>query len=98
MDDWVRCRRRVYKADTAGWKRLVAIARGIDPQPLRDRLRSTWGQPVASQLQNELRRLAESIDVRAQHPATLTALVQTLLQRVERVSGVIPVVFSPTSN
>src|SRR5262249_54205610 len=63
--------------DAAGWKRLVAVARGVDPEPLRDRLRSTWGQPV-SEVQDELRRLAESIDIRAQHPATLVSLARTL--------------------
>ena len=63
----------VSEKDAAGWKRLVAVARGIDPEPLRDRLRSTWGRPV-SEAQDELRRLAESIDVRAQHPATLASL------------------------
>ena len=77
LDDWVHARRRVSGKDAAGWKRLVAVARGIDPEPLRDRLRSTWGQPV-SEVQDELRRLAESIDIRAQHPATLVSLARTL--------------------
>ena len=77
LDDWVDARRTVSERDAAGWKRLVAVARGIDPEPLRDRLRSTWGRPV-SEVQDELRRLAESIDVRAQHPATLDSLARTL--------------------
>ena len=77
LDDWVYARRRLSEKDAAGWKRLVAVARGIDPQPLRDRLRSTWGQPV-SDVQDELRRLADSIDIRAQHPATLVSLARTL--------------------
>jgi hypothetical protein len=55
---------------------LVAVARGIDPEPLRDRVRSTWGRPVP-EVRDELRRLAESIDVRAQHPATLVSLART---------------------
>jgi superkiller protein 3 len=50
---------------------------GIDAEPLRDRLRSTWGQS-GSETEDELRRLAESIDVRAQHPATLLCLAWTL--------------------
>ena len=46
LDDWVSVRRRSSKGDDAGWKRLVAVARGIDPEPLRDRLRSTpWPTP-----------------------------------------------------
>ena len=43
-------------------KRLVAVARGIDPEPLRDRLRSAWAS-AGSETWQELRRLAESIDI-----------------------------------
>jgi len=57
----------------APWKRLVAIARGIDPEPLRDQVRVTRGQP-ASEVQDEQRRLVESVDIRAQHPTTLQLL------------------------
>ena len=56
LDNWVYARRVVSGKDPTGWKRLVAVARGIDPEPLRDRLRSTWGRPVA-EVQDELRRL-----------------------------------------
>jgi Tfp pilus assembly protein PilF len=81
LDNWVFCRRTFSQTDAAGWKRLVAVARGIDPEPLRDRLRSTWGQAI-SEVQDDLRRLADSIDIRAQHPATLVTLAETL-QRVK---------------
>src|SRR5262249_15415513 len=57
----------------------VAMARGIDPDSLRDRLRAAWGQPVAD-TRDDLRRLADSIDVRAQHPATLIMLAGALLR------------------
>jgi tetratricopeptide (TPR) repeat protein/serine/threonine protein kinase len=77
LDDWVFARRAVAGKEAAGWKRLVAVARGIDPEPLRDRLRSTWGRR-GSQVRDELRRLAESINVRAQHPATVFILADTL--------------------
>jgi serine/threonine protein kinase/tetratricopeptide (TPR) repeat protein len=77
LDDWVDARRRVSEQDTAVWRRLVAVARGIDPEPVRDRLRSTWEQP-ASETQDELRRLADSIDIRTQHPATLVSLANRL--------------------
>jgi tetratricopeptide (TPR) repeat protein/serine/threonine protein kinase len=77
LDDWVHNRRMTSEADTARWKRLVAVARGIDPEPLRDRLRAAWGQPVAD-VRDDLRRLADSIDVRAQQPATLFMLARTL--------------------
>src|SRR5262249_35212326 len=74
-------RRHVAVDDVAGWKGLVAVARGIDPESLRDRLRSTWGQPVTSELRDELRRLARSIAIRQQHPTTLGILARHL-QRV----------------
>jgi serine/threonine protein kinase/Flp pilus assembly protein TadD len=77
LDDWVLVRRNVSEKDAARWKPLVAVARGIDPEPLRDRLRATWGKPD-SEVLDELLRLAESIDVRAQHPATLLSLARTL--------------------
>jgi serine/threonine protein kinase/tetratricopeptide (TPR) repeat protein len=87
LDDWAFLRRRPLRGDAAGWKRLVAVARGIDADPLRDQLRSTWGRPV-SETQDELRRLADSIDVRAHHPATLFTLADTLQQVQLRGSAV----------
>jgi serine/threonine protein kinase/Flp pilus assembly protein TadD len=78
LDDWVLVRRTISPTEDARWRPLVAVARGIDPEPLRDRLRSTWGQPVA-QTRDELRRLAESIDIRAHYPATLYSLAVALL-------------------
>ena len=78
LDDWVNLRRFVADHDVVGWKRLVAVARGLDTDHFRNRLRATWGQPVSSELLNDLHRLAESIDVRAHHPATLNALAHTL--------------------
>jgi serine/threonine protein kinase/Flp pilus assembly protein TadD len=81
LDDWASLRPGIPEAEASGWKRLVAVARGIDPEPMRDRLRSTWGRP-ALEARTELRRLAESIDIRAHHPATLESLAHTL-QRVE---------------
>jgi tetratricopeptide (TPR) repeat protein len=80
LDDWVRLLLIGSERDAAGWKPLVAVARGIDPEPLRDRLRSIWGRPV-SETRDEVRRLAESIDIRAHHPATVLSLARTLRQR-----------------
>ncbi|MCE9524935.1 MAG: tetratricopeptide repeat protein [Planctomycetales bacterium] len=78
LDDWVDALRAVSPMDVVGWKRLVAVARGIDPEPLRDRVRASWGQPVTPQVQDELRQLAESINIRAHRPATLLILALTL--------------------
>jgi len=79
LDHWVYVRRWVSGADVAIWKRLVAVARGIDREPLRERVRAAWGQPVAN-VRDDVLRLADSIDVRAQHPATLVILTRTLRQ------------------
>jgi len=77
-DDWVEVRWSISRSDAGGRKRLTAIARAIDSNPLRDRLRATWGQDVTPRLQADLRRLAGSIDVDTQHPATLNNLAHTL--------------------
>src|SRR5262249_41281351 len=77
LHNWVEAELGVAGQEVGGGKGLVAGARGIDPEPLRDRLRSTWGQPVSSELQDELRRLARSTAVRALHPTTLVSLART---------------------
>jgi tetratricopeptide (TPR) repeat protein len=75
LDDWMFVRREV--SEDVDWKRLVAVARAIDPDPLRDRLRATWGRPV-TEVEDELRSLAKSINVRDHPPATLLYLAVTL--------------------
>jgi hypothetical protein len=45
LEHWVLARREVSGADVARWQRLVAVARGIDPEPLRDRVRVAWASP-----------------------------------------------------
>jgi tetratricopeptide (TPR) repeat protein/serine/threonine protein kinase len=77
LDIWAEAR-LVEKQKSAASK-LVALARGIDPEPVRERLRATWGKPT-SELRDEVQRLAESIDVRAQHPQTLLNLAEKLMQ------------------
>jgi tetratricopeptide (TPR) repeat protein len=49
-------------------RRLIAVARGIDPEPLRDWLRSNWGKSVSA---DELRHVVEALDMHAHHPLTL---------------------------
>lgn len=80
LDDWALVRRAESRTDAARWKRLAAVARGIDRDPLRDRLRAAWDQEVTPQRQTELQRLAESMDVRTQSPVTLRVLAYTLHQ------------------
>jgi tetratricopeptide (TPR) repeat protein len=77
LDDWADARVALGEG-APRWQLLVAVARGVDPDPLRDRLRATWGQPVTPKSQVELLRLARSIEVKAQSPVTLRLLAQTL--------------------
>ena len=76
MDDWAEARRAATK-DDAGAQRMVTVARSLDPEPTRDAIRATWGKP-ASEVEDELRRLTETIDVRTQRPATLDILARSL--------------------
>jgi hypothetical protein len=41
LDDWVTARRQLGE-HSPNWKALVGVARGIDGDPLRDRLRAVW--------------------------------------------------------
>jgi tetratricopeptide (TPR) repeat protein/tRNA A-37 threonylcarbamoyl transferase component Bud32 len=78
LDDWVGARQVVARKAASAWMRLIAVARAIDTDSLRDRVRAASGQPVTPELQANLRRLAESIDVRMLQPATLYRLAVTL--------------------
>src|SRR5262249_32252300 len=77
LDHWVIFQKRLGEPEPS-WKTLVAVARGLDPHPLRDRLRSTWGRPITPELQGELRHLAESVDIKRQNPMTIATLGSTL--------------------
>ncbi len=77
LDDWTQARRMIDRNDPS-FKTLVALARALDPDPLRDRLRAVLGRTVTPDLQGEIRQLAQSIDVNAQGPTTLLMLVGTL--------------------
>jgi tetratricopeptide (TPR) repeat protein len=77
LDDWVEARRGLGEPVTT-WKPLILIARGVDPDALRDQFRAAWGQPVTPQLQAELLKLAKSVDIKALRPATIVALFHTL--------------------
>lgn len=77
LDDWVQARWELNKADH-GWHNLIAVARALDPDPMRDRLRARWGQPITPEVLADLRQLATSIDLTDQSPATVLLLVLTL--------------------
>jgi serine/threonine protein kinase/Flp pilus assembly protein TadD len=94
LDDWAHARQWLGE-NAQSWRPLVAIARRLDPDPLRDRLRALWVRPftpvwhqyrarwvrpITSEEQAELRRLGESIDVKAQSPASVAILATTLIE------------------
>lgn len=86
LDDWAYARRKSLDA-RGDWERPMAIARGIDPEPLRDRVREAWGANVG----DDLLRLADSIDIRAQHPATLYLLCRALVDKALNVDAALRV-------
>jgi tetratricopeptide (TPR) repeat protein len=90
LDDWAMARLQVSRGNASGWKRLLAVASGIDPEPSRDSFRSTWGKPPTTEVLAELRRLSSSIDVRAQHPATLEILARSLRRWIHSDSDLRP--------
>jgi eukaryotic-like serine/threonine-protein kinase len=77
LDDWVIGLLLLGK-DKPRWAPLVSVARALDPDPLRDRVRAMWGGPVTPEQRAELQRLAESIDVESQNPNSLALLAATL--------------------
>jgi len=77
LQDWADVRNRTTndRYRNAFFHGLIAIARGIDPDPLRDWLRSHWGKSVSAK---ELRRKVGALDLRAHHPSTLTTFASWL--------------------
>jgi tetratricopeptide (TPR) repeat protein/tRNA A-37 threonylcarbamoyl transferase component Bud32 len=82
LDDWREARFSLdmIEESKSDWKRLVAVARGLDADPTRDRLRAIWGQPVTPKLQAELHQLVESMRVTDHGPATCYVLSGTLFR------------------
>ncbi|HEY7154252.1 MAG TPA: tetratricopeptide repeat protein [Gemmataceae bacterium] len=66
-------------------KRLIVIARAIDPEPMRDWLRSNWGKSVSA---NELRAVVAALDLHAHHPSTLRTFVSRLLIAKDRDAAI----------
>jgi tetratricopeptide (TPR) repeat protein/serine/threonine protein kinase len=65
-------------ASRSNGKALAAVACELDPDPLRNRLRATWGRSVTPELQAELRQLGESIDAKSASPTTVEKLAVRL--------------------
>lgn len=78
LEHWTVCRYGSKNVNDDRLKRLVTVARGIDPDLLRNASRATLGELESEQAKDVLRQVAESIDVRAQPPATLVRLARAL--------------------
>src|SRR5262245_26590489 len=87
LQDWANVRLQTTndKFSNAFSKRLIAIARGLDPEPLRDWLRSNWGKSVSA---DELRRVVQALDLRAHHPSTLRTFANRLVLAKDRDAAV----------
>jgi tetratricopeptide (TPR) repeat protein/serine/threonine protein kinase len=79
LDGWATAQANVFNRDATRWKRLVAVARGIDPEPVRDLLRAALLKP-GPEVRTELRRLANSIVVRRTHQTTIVILADRLMR------------------
>src|SRR5205823_427404 len=66
------------------WKRLVATACAVDPEPTRDRLRQLWSEPDRKAQREALLKLAQEADPRSWPPASLTLLAGALADAGER--------------
>jgi eukaryotic-like serine/threonine-protein kinase len=84
VDDWASQRRRARPKDTDGWKRLVATVRGVDPDPIRDRLRQVWSESDRKAQREPLLKLASEADPRSWPSASMTLLADALAEAGER--------------
>ena len=76
LDDWASTRQKAGRADADG-RRLVAAARGADPDPWRDALRARSGSKDAGAVA-EFRRLADDAALEDQPAAGLVLLARQL--------------------
>jgi serine/threonine-protein kinase len=76
LDQWAFLRRGPWLRNSAGAKRLVAVAKAADPDPWRNRLRDTLSQPKAdpNRKLDTLERLAATADPDRLPEASVTRL------------------------
>jgi tetratricopeptide (TPR) repeat protein len=81
LDDWTGMRRR--RRPTSEWKKLLDLARVIDPDPWRNRLRTAWENNDRPGLE----RLAESAAVDRLPPVSLLLLGNSLCELGSLAAG-----------
>ncbi len=85
LDDWVGPRRQARHDDGAAVRRLLEVARHVDSDPWRDRLRDAIGRGNMA----EMAEMARDADVRTQTISALLTLAEQLMiggQRKEAVA------------
>jgi tetratricopeptide (TPR) repeat protein len=88
LEDWAAQRRRARPEDRAGWMGLLAIARAIDPDPIRNRLRALWSESDRKAQRGPLLKLAGEADLKNWPTACLTLLAATLDAANERDAAI----------
>ena len=86
LDDWCRLRKAERPHAVPSWRHLLAVARAIDPNPWRNRLRDAW----AREDRQTLLHLADGVEWRDQPPQSLELLV-TFLERSDDLPRAIAV-------
>ena len=88
VDDWAVHRRLARPQDIEGWQRLVAMARAVDPDKTRGRLRQLWSEPDRKAQREPLLNLARDADPQNWPPRSLTLLAGALVNAGEREAAV----------
>src|SRR5262249_24992353 len=84
LDNWAIARRRARPKDAADWQRLFDLARELDPDPWRNRLRDALARNDLA----ALRQLADKADVASQPPAALRTLGEELARLGDYPAGI----------
>jgi serine/threonine-protein kinase len=84
LDDWLGPRRQARPEDAASFRRLLDVARLVDPDPWRERMRDAAGRGDLA----DLAALAENVDVGTQRPSALIALAVQLGEGGRRPAAV----------
>ncbi len=80
LDHWALMRREIDESDNTRWRRLVAIAKLVDSDPLRNRLRDLWVKETTNDVKKELAEMAQAERLRDQPPTTLVFLAKALIR------------------
>jgi serine/threonine protein kinase/Flp pilus assembly protein TadD len=86
LDEWaMSCQsaaKSARKSDAPEALPLIELARRLDPDPVRDQVRATWGRKVTPELEAQLRSLAQ-VTLAGRHPVSTSLLLCTTLRRAK---------------